>query len=204
MALIITSPAFPAHGEVPRQFTRDAANVSPPIEWRDAPSETRSFVLVVEDPDAPNGTFWHWAVYDIPEDSTGLDQGAGSQERTVALRMGENDFGNTRYDGPQPPRGHGTHHYHFRLFALRVPKLDVPAQCSAKDVAEAAQAQCLAEGDLVGTSEKPGAATQKTKARAQVRPHIADADKIARTGSANESVRDTPPAGKWNDVARNE
>jgi hypothetical protein len=82
------------------------------------------------------------------------------------------------------------------LIITKVPKkLDVSAQCSAQDVAE---------GDLVGTSEEPGAATQKTKAPAQVRPHIADADKIARTGSVNESVRDTPPAGKWNEVAKNE
>jgi Raf kinase inhibitor-like YbhB/YbcL family protein len=149
MALRITSPAFSANAEIPRQFTRDAANVSPPIEWRDAPSETRSFALVVEDPDAPSGMFRHWAVYDIPEGSTSLDQGAGSQGQTVALRMGENDFGNTRYDGPQPPPGTGTHHYHFRLLALRVPKLDVPAQCSAKDV-RGSRASAVSHGRRLG------------------------------------------------------
>ena len=68
--------------------------------------------------------------------------------------MAKNDFGNRRYDGPQPPPGHGTHHYHFRVFALSVPKLGVPANCAAKEVLEAARAQALAEGDSVGVFER--------------------------------------------------
>jgi hypothetical protein len=211
MALTVTSPAFRANGEIPRQFTRDDANMSPPMEWHDAPVGTRSFALVVEDPDAPKGMFRHWAVYDIPETSTSLSHGAGSHDQRADLRMGNNDFGNSGYDGPQPPPGHGTHHYHFRLFALRDAHLNVPPRCSAKDVVEAARAHCLAAADLVGTFERPRPAAdrphptaQRTKADSQVRSDVADADKIARTGSTNEPVRDTPPAGKWNDVAGNE
>jgi len=107
---------------------------------------------VVEDPDAPRGTFRHWAVYDIPADMHHLDEGAGSRQN--GLHMATNDFGNPQYDGPQPPPGHGTHHYHFRLFALDVPKLDVPPNCSAADVLRAAQSHALAEGDVVGTFER--------------------------------------------------
>jgi Raf kinase inhibitor-like YbhB/YbcL family protein len=111
MPLTITSPAF-KHGEViPTRHTRDGDNLSPPLEWRDAPPETKSFVLIVEDPDAPSGTFRHWAMYNIPAGETGLPEGASGQGRS-GVGEGVNGFRNTRYDGPQPPKGHGPHHYH--------------------------------------------------------------------------------------------
>ena len=128
MAFTISSPAFKANARIPLQFSRDGGNESPPVEWRGAPPGTRSFALIVEDPDAPKGTFRHWAAYDIPADSERLTQGAGSREQGSPLQMARNDFGNGRYDGPQPPAGHGTHHYHFRLFALDVPELEVPPE----------------------------------------------------------------------------
>jgi Raf kinase inhibitor-like YbhB/YbcL family protein len=199
MTLAITSPAFSSLGPIPSRFTRDAANISPPIDWHDAPPATRSFVLIVEDPDAPRGTFRHWAVYDIPASSTGLKEGDGSRE-PATLRMGRNDFGNSRYDGPQPPAGHGPHHYYFRLFALDVAELDVPAKSPANDILAAAKPRCLAEAEIIGLFGTPHA----SPTRQGVRKGIADADKLARTGSIDEPVRDTPPAGAWNDVARNE
>ena len=147
-------PVFTANARIPPQFTRDGGNVSPPVEWAGAPGGTRSFALVVEDPDAPKGTFRHWAAYDIPADSQRLTEGAGSRQQGAALQMGRNDFGNERYDGPQPPPGHGTHHYHFRLFALDVPELDVPPECGAEDILAAAEEHSIGEADIVGTFEK--------------------------------------------------
>ena len=153
MTLIITSPAFSPDGPIPLQFTRDGENISPPVEWHEAPPETRSFALIVEDSDVPRGVFRHWAAYDIPASCSSLKQGDGSREQVTMLRMGRNDFGNTRYDGPQPPAGDGPHHYHFRLLALDVSELDVPAQSSAELILSAAQDRCLAEAEVVGVFE---------------------------------------------------
>jgi Raf kinase inhibitor-like YbhB/YbcL family protein len=199
MTLAITSPVFSSLGFIPPRFTRDGANISPPIEWHDAPPATRSFALIVEDPDAPRSIFRHWAVYDIPASSTSLKEGDGSRE-PVTLRMGRNDFGNSRYDGPQPPAGHGPHHYYFRLLALDISQLDVPAKSPATDILAAAKPRCLAEAEIIGLFETRRA----PQTRQGVRKGIADADKLARTGSVDEPVRDTPPAGAWNDVAPNE
>jgi Raf kinase inhibitor-like YbhB/YbcL family protein len=154
MALTLNSPAFKPNTRIPKQFSRDGGNVSPPIEWQGAPPGTRSYALVVEDPDAPKGTFRHWAAYDIPPDAQRLAEGAGSGELGKAMQMAKNDFGNSHYDGPQPPPGHGTHHYHFRLFALDVPELDLPEDSDAGQVLEAARAHSLAEAEAVGTFER--------------------------------------------------
>src|SRR4029079_17568227 len=102
MSLIIEAPAFAPGQKIPEQFSRDSANVSPRLEWHGAPLDTRSFALVVEDPDAPRGTFRHWAAYDIPQDTEWLEEGAGSGTRGAAIRMARNDWGDAKYDGPQP------------------------------------------------------------------------------------------------------
>ena len=149
MPLTITSPAF-KHGEViPTRHTRDGDNLSPPLEWRDAPPETKSFVLIVEDPDAPSGTFRHWAIYNIPAGEAGLPEGASAQGQRGAGE-GVNGFGNARYDGPQPPKRHGPHHYHFRLAALDVPRLDVAASAKVEDIWAKAQPHIIAEAKVVG------------------------------------------------------
>ena len=153
MPLTITSPAF-KHGEViPTRYTRDGENLSPPLEWRDAPPETKSFVLIVEDPDAPSGTFRHWALYNIPAGETGLLEGASAQGLRGAGE-GVNGFRNTRYDGPQPPKGHGPHHYHFRLAALDVPRLAVAALAKAEDIWTKAQPHIIAEAEVIGVYER--------------------------------------------------
>jgi Raf kinase inhibitor-like YbhB/YbcL family protein len=153
MPLTITSPAF-KHGEViPTRHTRDGDNLSPPLEWRDAPPETKSFVLIVEDPDAPSGTFRHWAMYNIPAGETGLPEGASGQGRSGAGE-GVNGFRNTRYDGPQPPKGHGLHHYHFRLAALDAERLDMPASAKAEDIWAKAQPHIIAEAEMIGVHER--------------------------------------------------
>jgi Raf kinase inhibitor-like YbhB/YbcL family protein len=149
MPLTITSPAFRDGEVVPTRYTCDGENLSPRLAWRDAPPETKSFVLIVEDPDAPSGTFRHWAIYNIPAGEAGLPEGASAQGLR-GVGEGVNGFRNTRYDGPQPPKGHGPHHYHFRLAALDVPRLDVPASAKAEDIWMRAQPHIIAEAKVVG------------------------------------------------------
>jgi Raf kinase inhibitor-like YbhB/YbcL family protein len=154
MALTLEIPAFARNAPIPDQFARSGANVSPRVEWHGAPLDTRSFALVVEDPDAPRGTFRHWAAYDIPPDAAWLHEGAGSNTQGAAIKMARNDFGDARYDGPHPPPGHGVHHYRFRLFALDTPRLEVPDDADATQVLEAAIEHSLAEAENVGTFER--------------------------------------------------
>lgn len=152
MALTLSSPAFHDGERLPDKHARDGANLSPALSWRGAPEGTKSFVIVVEDPDAPQGTFRHWAAYDIPPERTQLEEGAG--RRGSDLMHGANDFGNASYDGPQPPRGHGTHHYHFRIAALDVDRLGSTPQQRAAEIWATAQAHKLAEAEIIGTYER--------------------------------------------------
>src|SRR5262245_63808028 len=94
MAITLISPAFPQNEKIPIQFSKDGGNRSLPIEWRGAPAGTRSFALVVEDPDAPMGTFRHWAVYDNPAGGQRLAEGGGAREQGAAVDKGTNDFWN--------------------------------------------------------------------------------------------------------------
>jgi Raf kinase inhibitor-like YbhB/YbcL family protein len=150
MALKLESPAFDDGGKIPDKFAKDGRNVSPPLIWSGAPPGTRAFVLIVEDPDAPNGTFRHWAVYDIPGDWQGIDEG----KDLSGFGLGVNDFGNRGYDGPQPPPGHGTHHYHFRLAAIGEDHLSgIADDASVATVWDKAQPHLIEQTELVGTYE---------------------------------------------------
>jgi Raf kinase inhibitor-like YbhB/YbcL family protein len=104
--------------------------------------------LVIDDPDAPSGTFRHWGVYDIPASARSIGGG-----QRIGTEVG-NDFGKTGYGGPCPPKGHGPHHYHFKLFALDVDKLDLAPGAKVVDVENAARRQAIAEGELIGTYER--------------------------------------------------
>ncbi len=150
MQFSLESAAFRNGGAIPRKYARAGDNLSPPLAWHDAPAGTKSFVLIIADPDAPRGTFYHWAVYDIPATTMRLPEGAGSASR--GLSQGINDFGDAYYDGPQPPKGHGVHHYHFRLAALNVEKLNPQGEKVAQ-IWATARAHMIAETELVGTYE---------------------------------------------------
>lgn len=152
MQLRISSPSFADGERIPERHTRDHANLSPPLDWRDAPRETQSFVLVVEDVDAPHGSFYHWAMYDIPSGRTHLDEGAG--RRGTETHHGANSWGNPSYDGPLPPVGSGVHRYHFRIAALDVPNLTIAPAERAERVWRAAQDHVLAQAEIVGTYER--------------------------------------------------
>jgi Raf kinase inhibitor-like YbhB/YbcL family protein len=146
--LDLTSSAFQDGGPIPAQYTCDGADQTPALSWGEPPQGTKSFALVIDDPHAPSGTFRHWGVYDIP--STGRSLGGTQRIGTEVT----NDFGKPGYGGPCPPKGHGPHHYHFKLFALNVHKLDVGAGAKVVDVENAATRHAIGEGELIGTYER--------------------------------------------------
>ena len=146
--LSLTSEAFANGQPIPQQYSCDGADQSPPLRWAEPPAATKGFALVVDDPDAPGGTFRHWGAYDIPASTRSI--AAGQQPGTQAL----NGFGKHGYGGPCPPKGHGPHHYHFKLFALDTDKLGLSAGTKVEDVEKAAQQHALARGELVGTYER--------------------------------------------------
>src|SRR5262245_48471344 len=110
MAFTISSPAFSDGATLPKQFTCDGTDAPPPIHISDAPEGTRSFAVIMDDPDAPGGTFTHWLVYDIPVAKADLEVDAG---KTL-----HNSFGRDGYGGPCPPPGHGPHRYMFKVYAV--------------------------------------------------------------------------------------
>jgi len=116
--------------------------------------KTRSFVVLCDDPDAPAGTWHHWAAYDIPANHTMLPEGAARSAGCEGFKQATNDFGRTGYGGPCPPRGHGTHHYHFQLLALSGSSLSVQKHPSCRDVEREARKQLIAEATLVGLYER--------------------------------------------------
>jgi hypothetical protein len=128
-------------------------NLSPALFWSGAPAGTQSFAIMVHDPDAPTGSgFWHWVVYNIPASEVSIPAEAGDVKKKgmpVGSVQGRNDYGTFGYGGPCPPPGK-PHHYHFRIFALKVPKLDVPSDATAALIGFAVNTNKLGEADLVG------------------------------------------------------
>ncbi len=140
-------------GTVPRRYTCDGEDLSPPLIWNNPPTQTKSFVLLCDDPDAPSGTFHHWALYDIPAESRELAEGADGNAGE-AFKRGINDFRELGYRGPCPPHRHGPHHYRFRLLALAIARLPVPERPSCRQVEHEAQRHVLAEARLVASYER--------------------------------------------------
>jgi Raf kinase inhibitor-like YbhB/YbcL family protein len=150
----LSSSAFSDGSAIPRRFTCDGEDMSPPLEWSDAPTETRSFVLLCDDPDAPGGTWHHWAAFDIAASQTVLEAGAAQHAQQQGLDQAVNDFGRPGYSGPCPPRGHGIHHYHFRLLALSVDRLAVRRNPSCRDIEREARKHLIGEATLVGVYKR--------------------------------------------------
>ncbi|HET7570171.1 MAG TPA: YbhB/YbcL family Raf kinase inhibitor-like protein [Gammaproteobacteria bacterium] len=113
----LTSPAFSAGGIIPVRYTCDGRGISPPLAWHGVPKGTRSLALIVDDPDAPRGTFVHWVLYNLPASTTHLASGMKAASGTA--RFGTNSLGDAAYTGMCPPSG--VHHYHFKLYALDAP-----------------------------------------------------------------------------------
>jgi len=151
MAFQVFSTAFTEGGWIPDLHTCQGADLSPPLEWSGAPAGTLSFALVVDDPDAPVGTWNHWLLYDIPAKVHNLAQGykAGG----IGL-SGQNDFGKSGYGGPCPPKGHGPHRYFFNLYALSLQTLGLPAPAKRRQLDQAIQGHVLAEARYMGRYER--------------------------------------------------
>ncbi|GLS38859.1 UPF0098 protein [Mesorhizobium tianshanense] len=155
MDFTLTSPVFANGTIIPGRHTCTGEDVSPPFEWQGAPEETKSFALLCHDPDAPGGSFHHWAVFGIPADSQRIAEGLPRMEALPdGLRQAVNDFDRIGYAGPCPPRGHGTHHYHFRLLAIGVDHLGLGSQAHCRQVAKAARTHLLAAAEIIGHYER--------------------------------------------------
>jgi Raf kinase inhibitor-like YbhB/YbcL family protein len=130
-------------------------NESPALAWENPPEGTKSFALLVHDPDAPTGGsgWWHWLVYNIPADTKSLPAGAGKADGKALPKgavQGNTDFGSPGYGGPCPPQGSGNHHYNFTLYALKVDKLDLPANATAAFVGYNVNANALGKVKITG------------------------------------------------------
>jgi Raf kinase inhibitor-like YbhB/YbcL family protein len=146
--LKLTSSAFQDGQPIPAQYSCDGADETPMLSWGEPPAGTKSFALVIDDPDAPSGTFRHWGVFDIPASARSI---GGSHRIGTEVK---NDFGKAGYGGPCPPKGHGPHHYHVKLFALDVEHLNLRPDAKVIDVENQATSHALAQGELVGTYER--------------------------------------------------
>jgi len=151
MSMKLISSAIAAGQTIPSRHSCEGADLSPPLRWSGAPEGTRSFALLCDDPDAPAGTWHHWALFDLPAGTTELAEGYPREAHVGVTRQAINDFGVSGYRGPCPPHGHGTHHYHFKLLALGIDKLAVKEGGKCKDVATAARSHVLATAELIGT-----------------------------------------------------
>jgi len=135
---------------IPKKYTGDGADMSPPFVFEDVPPGTKAFALICDDPDAPVGTWVHWVLYDIPGTARGLPEGV-PKDATLSdgSRHGRNSWNNLGYGGPSPPPGR-PHRYFFRLYALREPLGSGPG-LSAKEVESAARAKSLGSAEFLGT-----------------------------------------------------
>jgi Raf kinase inhibitor-like YbhB/YbcL family protein len=150
MSIQITSPAFSAGQPIPRKYTCDAEDASPPLAWTGVPAEAKSLALIVDDPDAPVGTWVHWVFYNLPPSLTGLEEGLAKTPTLAGLgSQGTNDSRKIGYGGPCPPRGK-PHRYFFKLYALDA-SLSLPSGASKADLEKAMRGHILAQGQLIGT-----------------------------------------------------
>jgi len=148
MKLSLTSEAFQEGGMIPRKYTCDGPDVSPPLAWSPVPAGAKSIALICDDPDAPMGTWVHWVVFNLPGDASGVPEGISPRENLEnGARQGVNDFGRIGYGGPCPPRG--THRYFFKLYALDV-KLDLSGRVTKERLLRGMEGHILAEGHLMG------------------------------------------------------
>jgi len=157
MKLTVQSSAFKANEPVPKKHTGDGEDVSPALGWSGAPANVKEFALICDDPDAPTPQPWvHWVIYKIPAATTALPANVARNETLTTPAgavQGKNSWGTVGYRGPAPPRGHGVHHYHFKVYALDA-ALDAPAGLTKEQLLARMKGHILAEGELVGTYQR--------------------------------------------------
>jgi hypothetical protein len=148
MTIRLTSKSFADGDMIPIRFTCNGEDVSPPLEWSGVPPNARSLALVMDDPDAPMGTWVHWVLYNIPPGTSSLAEGIPTGETTLVGTQGKNDSRRSGYSGPCPPRGMA-HRYYFKLYALDS-DLKLPPGLRKSDLEKAIQGHILAQGQLIG------------------------------------------------------
>ena len=149
--MVVSSSAFSDGGTIPSKYTADGTNVSPPLSIGSVPQGAKSLALIVDDPDAPGGTWVHWVIWNIPPDNTSIPEGVPTTGSVASLgeaRQGVNDFGNIGYGGPDPPSG-PAHRYYFKVYALDI-VLDLGAGASKAQLEAAMQGHIVAQGTLIG------------------------------------------------------
>jgi Raf kinase inhibitor-like YbhB/YbcL family protein len=153
MSLQLSSSAFGDGESIPKRFTCQGEDLSPPLAWTNVPDGTNSLALIMDDPDAPAGTWVHWVIYDLPASSAGLPEGVSADPVTPeGVRQGINDFRRVGYGGPCPPAG-APHRYFFKLYSLDV-ELGPIDDATKDDLQAAMQGHVLAEGQLMGVYER--------------------------------------------------
>ena len=145
MAFKLNVDGFSEGAPIPKRFTCDGEDVSPHLHWTGEPPDSKSFALIMDDPDAPGRTWNHWLVWDIPADIHSLPEGSDAVGKS-----GKNDFGRSGYGGPCPPRAKGPHRYYFRLYALDAPSLRLGAGANRLALEKALQRHILAEAQYMG------------------------------------------------------
>lgn len=153
MAFTLSSAAFAAGGEIPKLHTCEGADQSPALSWRDVPPAAKAFALIVDDPDAPVGTWVHWVLYDLPGSAVQLPQAVPATETLAGGgNQGLNDFRKVGYGGPCPPPGK-PHRYFFKLYALDGPT-NLKPRASKAEVLRAIEGHVVATAELIGTYKR--------------------------------------------------
>ena len=147
----VTTKTFANGGDIPDVFTCEGDDVSPPLAWSGEPAGTKSFALIMDDPDAPAGTWNHWLLWDIPGGLHSLPQ---HYRAARPVHSGTNDFGNAGYGGPCPPQRNGPHRYFFRLYALDTPSLGVAEGAHRKELEQAIKRHRLGVAEYMGRFER--------------------------------------------------
>ncbi len=149
MDITVTSTAFEEGGMVPKKYTGDGEDVSPPLSWTGVPEATKSIALICDDPDAPVGTWVHWVLFNLPADARELPEALPTQETlATGAEQGKNDFGNIGYGGQAPPRG-SVHRYYFKVYALDT-TLELDPGATKAQLLKAMGNHLLAKGQLMG------------------------------------------------------
>jgi Raf kinase inhibitor-like YbhB/YbcL family protein len=161
MKIEVTSTAFGPGKPIPKKYTGEGADVSPPLSWHGVPEGTKELALICDDPDAPTKEPWvHWVLYKLPVGVSSLPEGVARQallQDPMGAVQGQNSWPKGEkigYGGPMPPPGHGTHHYHFKLYALNAPLDTAEPSLDKTTLLRRMQGHVLAEGELIGTYQR--------------------------------------------------
>ncbi len=157
MSISVKSTAFENQGKIPAHYTGEGKDMSPPLAWSGVPTTVKSLALICDDPDAPVDEPWvHWVIWNIPATAKGLPENVdktASPKNMAGAAQGKNGFPKIGYNGPMPPKGHGVHHYHFKIYALDT-TLTLIEDTAKKQLLQAMKDHILAQGELIGTYER--------------------------------------------------